>query len=207
MIAPAKTRVTVPFGATGNDYLGDIRVHRGVDFSFNPDRGVYMPEDGIVTCIADDGKRPEGSYIRIVVGNRRHALCHLSSFLVSSGQFVTAGTKVAVMGDTGLAFGVHLHWALAIDNVLVNGLNYINKEETMSTVGEVELDYLSRAFFGYPADSAFVKAWKGTETNTFIRWCMSNPARKDWETKIVEWQKAAQAVDVVPVSQLYVKKG
>ena len=36
--------------------------------------------------------------------------CHASKVLVPKGQKVTAGQTVALMGQTGRAFGVHLHF-------------------------------------------------------------------------------------------------
>ena len=39
-----------------------------------------------------------------------HQFAHCSKSLVSRGQVVVRGQKIAVMGDTGYAFGKHLHY-------------------------------------------------------------------------------------------------
>lgn len=74
----------------------------------------------------------------------------------------------------------------------------------MSTVGKVELDMLSRAFFGYPADAEFFKAWEGTESNTMIRWCDANPAHTAYLAQIKKWQEDGDGEFVE--TKVYVKK-
>ena len=123
MIKPARTEVTTPYGKVAG-YPVNNGFHEGVDFSNYPDKTVLMPETGVVQVVPWNGRSYEGNCIIIQVGNRRHILCHLSKFLVTNGQTVAEGTPVGIMGNTGYAIGIHLHWGLRVDGQLVNPLNY-----------------------------------------------------------------------------------
>jgi hypothetical protein len=67
----------------------------------------------------------------------------------------------------------------------INGVRVVEPQggDDMSRVGPVELNILSLAFFGYPANDEFIKAHNGKETNTFVRWCEANSAFIDREKK------------------------
>ncbi len=52
-----------------------------------------------------------GNYVRVddTSGNR-YFFCHMDSRAVKVGDKVQVGTKLGVMGNTGLSFGVHCHF-------------------------------------------------------------------------------------------------
>ena len=50
---------------------------------------------------------------------------HLDSFAVSVGQTLEKGQQIGIMGTTGNSTGVHLHFEVIVDNVVVNPLNYV----------------------------------------------------------------------------------
>ena len=56
-------------------------------------------------------KRQWGNYVRVddAAGNRYY-FCHMDSRAVSVGQRVQVGTKLGVMGNTGLSYGAHCHF-------------------------------------------------------------------------------------------------
>ena len=126
MRLPSNSRVTVPFGATGDDYLGDSRVHTGTDYSWFPSRKVRAPEGGKITAATyyDEG----GNYIKMKSGDREYYFGHLSKFKVKVGQKVKEGQVIGIMGDTGLAIGVHLHFQMWLDGKLIDGDKYIRNE-------------------------------------------------------------------------------
>lgn len=51
---------------------------------------------------------------------------HLSSVNVNHNQEVTQGQEIGIMGNTGLSFGVHLHFEIRRDNIPLNPLDFIN---------------------------------------------------------------------------------
>lgn len=124
MIRPTQNPLTpgYGFGSILSPYSASSP-HKGVDFLPTPDNRIYMPEDGVVQQVPNNGDC--GNAIHIYVGNRHHALCHTSQYLTPNSVFQKQGTPVAVMGATGNASGVHLHWALTIDNVLVDPLKQV----------------------------------------------------------------------------------
>lgn len=50
---------------------------------------------------------------------------HMSSIIVSNGQYVDCGQKIGYMGSTGNSTGNHLHFEIIINNKAVNPYNYI----------------------------------------------------------------------------------
>lgn len=101
------------------------RLHNGLDLA-NPGGGfVYAAGDGWVRFAGWRGGY--GNVIEIDHGRGVRTLyAHLSEIDpdLREGSFVSAGEAVARMGMTGNATGVHLHYEVWIDGMLVDPLNY-----------------------------------------------------------------------------------
>ncbi|ANJ66479.1 hypothetical protein A9404_02975 [Halothiobacillus diazotrophicus] len=83
--------------------------HKGQDLAAPTGTPVYAPADGVVAYSGYE--KGYGNLIEIDHGfgfTTRYG--HLSKMLVSKGQVVTKGTKIATIGDTGLSTGPHLHF-------------------------------------------------------------------------------------------------
>ncbi|MGE0740919.1 MAG: M23 family metallopeptidase [Hyphomonadaceae bacterium] len=104
---------------------GGGRQHNGIDLA-NPEGGyVYAAGDGWVRFAGERG----GYGIVLELDHGRGVLtryAHLNEIdpNLQPGMFVAAGAPVARMGMTGNATGVHLHYEVVIDGLLVDPMNY-----------------------------------------------------------------------------------
>ncbi len=115
--------VTAVFGQKGVYWKNG---HLGIDL-VTSDREIYSATDGTVRVVAFDGAG-WGNYISIGDKNgKRHIYCHLQKAEVKVGQSVKAGTRIGIMGMTGNATGVHLHYQInSSDGVAQNPADFLN---------------------------------------------------------------------------------
>jgi len=123
MRAPSNSPITLRFGDTDPPYSASFP-HKGVDFAYVPDNVIYAPFAGKVTQVPNNGNDGNGTYMTDPQG-RFHGMLHASSYLVPNGSQVSEGQPIAVMGDTGFAQGVHLHWAVKEGNQFIDPLTLI----------------------------------------------------------------------------------
>lgn len=134
-----RNRVTQPYTYKTFSASG----HGGIDIVGDDNKNVYAVESGVVTLISPwDGKTKTGtqSYGNLVVVtdnfNCRHYYAHLQSIVVHSGQSVSVGTQIGVMGNTGNSFGEHLHYEVRTGKTTstrVNPANYCGVENAKGT--------------------------------------------------------------------------
>jgi murein DD-endopeptidase MepM/ murein hydrolase activator NlpD len=112
------------FGWRGTD-TGGGRQHNGIDLA-NPNGGfIYAAADGRV--IAAEYRAGFGNTVVIDYGRGVRSLYgHLSEIdpNLRPGDHVYSGQAVGRMGMTGNATGVHLHYEVTVDGLLVDPLNY-----------------------------------------------------------------------------------
>lgn len=96
---------------------GKLQKHAGIDLVDNKLAKAYImaTADGTVRLVKTT-KDGYGKYIIIThdIGGKTYEslYAHLDSFIVSQGQRVKQGQKIAIMGNTGIGTGVHLHFEL-----------------------------------------------------------------------------------------------
>lgn len=122
-------RITQPFGAR-NDWE-DPPWHKGVDYGADTGAPIYAPCDGFVVWASFEVFK-HGNTWEMIPGSGNSGGCvilqppaphtalqtsfsHMSEILVRPGQWVTAGTMIGRVGNTGFSFGAHLHWEAFID--------------------------------------------------------------------------------------------
>lgn len=85
--------------------------HPAIDIVANGKLNVYSAYSGEV--ITNSYKYDNGNYLVIKQDNGYYALyAHLSNKLVAAGTKVKKGQVIAIMGRTGKATGVHLHFSI-----------------------------------------------------------------------------------------------
>ncbi len=121
-------------------------VHNGVDVVKKWNKSCYITShsDGeVLECVkgvphdpGSTGNRSYGNYVKIRHNDGYMTLyAHLKSVSVSKGQKVKRGEKIGYMGETGNAYGVHLHFEVRNPNN-----QRINPESFLDS----DLPYVSR---------------------------------------------------------------
>ena len=118
-------RLSSGFGKRTAPKRGASTYHKGVDWATPTGTPVYASCGGTVT------KAGWGSGYGYVVyithpDGRQTRYAHLSKVLVSAGQTVSQGQKIALSGNTGVSTGPHLHFEILINGSQVSPLNYLN---------------------------------------------------------------------------------
>jgi murein DD-endopeptidase MepM/ murein hydrolase activator NlpD len=99
------------------------RPHSGVDISAAWGSPIFTPAAGLVVSLGT-----EGGYGNLLVidhgGGVVTRYAHCSQFLVRIGQYVQRGDPVALVGETGLSTGPHLHYELVVNGRRVDPEEY-----------------------------------------------------------------------------------
>ncbi|TQL03496.1 M23 family metallopeptidase [Cellulomonas sp. SLBN-39] len=121
---PADGVLTSPYGPRSAPVAGGSTFHRGVDIApraGQQDRTVRSVGDGVVLSTASSDVR--GYYVRVRHDDQSttHYQHLAGAASVAAGQRVSTGTPVGVMGATGVATGVHLHFETFPPGAAVDG--------------------------------------------------------------------------------------
>lgn len=118
-------RLSSSFGRRSAPVAGASTYHKGVDWAVPKGTAVYASSGGTVTKAGWGSGYGYCVYIKHPDGKEtRYA--HLSKCLVSAGQSVKQGQKIALSGNTGRSSGPHLHFEIRINGTAVNPLKYLN---------------------------------------------------------------------------------
>jgi biotin carboxyl carrier protein len=103
------------------------RPHEGIDVSAPMGSPIEAPAAGVVT---DAGW--ENGYGNTITINHGFGIvtkfAHASKLLVKTGQRVSRGQRIALVGNSGLATGPHLHYEVHVNGRPVNPLKYVLPE-------------------------------------------------------------------------------
>ncbi|MBL1376772.1 M23 family metallopeptidase [Zobellella iuensis] len=109
------TRLSSGFGPRRDPFTGRARWHKGVDFSGKLGQPIAATAAGVVSTV--DHHPAFGGLVEINHGQgwvTRYA--HVDTKLVEVGDYVEKGQHIALMGRTGRATGVHLHYEVLKGN-------------------------------------------------------------------------------------------
>ncbi len=103
-------------GAVIGSYFGQYgvwsRYHTGLDFRAAYGTPIRAVKAGVVLFAGNSGNWA-GNHVAIRHGDGKTTMSsHMSSMAVRSGQTVRAGQVIGYVGQTGRAFGAHLHFEL-----------------------------------------------------------------------------------------------
>ena len=85
--------------------------HPAIDIVPNRNLNAYAAYNGVV--VTNSFKFDNGNYIVIKTDDNKYLMyAHLSEKFVNEGQRVTKGQIIGIIGRTGFATGVHLHFAV-----------------------------------------------------------------------------------------------
>lgn len=118
-------RQTSGFGRRRAPTAGASTYHKGVDWAVPTGTAVVASCGGTVIKAGWGSGYGYVVYIRHEDG-RETRYAHLSRILVSTGQRVSQGQKIALSGSTGVSTGPHLHFEMLINGTQVNPLNHLN---------------------------------------------------------------------------------
>lgn len=118
-------RQTSGFGRRRAPTRGASSYHRGIDWATPVGTAVMASSAGTVAKAGWGRGYGYVVYINHADG-RQTRYGHLSKVLVSPGQTVSQGQKIALSGNTGVSTGPHVHFEILINGSQVNPLNYMN---------------------------------------------------------------------------------
>ena len=102
------------------------KLHEGIDIAGTGcGSPIYATNNGIVSVATYNNIN--GNYIYIDHNNGYHSVyAHLSSINVVQGQAVAMGDKIGTMGQSGFAYGCHLHYSVSQGRPYSSGSRFVN---------------------------------------------------------------------------------
>lgn len=127
-IMPTQGWLTSAFSAMrAHPVLHVARPHEGIDVSAPMGTPIEAPAAGVVRSAGWEAGY--GHTIEIDHGyGVMTRFAHASRLLVRQGQRVSRGEKIALVGNSGLATGPHLHYEVHVNGRAVNPLRYVMPE-------------------------------------------------------------------------------
>lgn len=123
-IYPMQSKITSDFGKARvyNDTLNGF--HGGTDFRADVGTPIVAVNDGVVVLASD---RFYSGNSMIIDHGRGVYSCyfHMSRFDVKVGDIVKRGVQIGLSGKSGRVTGPHLHFAIRVNNTLVDPMQFI----------------------------------------------------------------------------------
>ena len=121
------TTVTSPFGPRTHPITGEVgKMHNGVDLAGGNIDGkpIYATRSGVVSYAGWWGT---GGWTVMIdhLDGYESIYMHQTSYVVKTGDYVSAGQLIGYVGTTGGSTGPHLHFEIRYKDVAVNPMLYI----------------------------------------------------------------------------------
>ena len=119
------TKITDAYGYRIHPLSGTKKWHNGVDFAAGEGTAIYATKAGTVTSATYS--EAYGNMVTINHGDGYSSLYgHMTNYIVSAGDTVSAGQTIGYVGSTGWSTGPHLHFTIYYNGSDVNPLNYVS---------------------------------------------------------------------------------
>ncbi|MCW5199323.1 peptidoglycan DD-metalloendopeptidase family protein [Desulfobulbus sp. F1] len=123
---PARGRITSGFGRRSDPFNGQLAFHAGIDFKGGIGDNVTATAEGVVKEAGWD-QGGFGNYVVVRHGNGYETLfAHLSKTLVNTGDAVSRGDAVGLLGNSGRSTGPHLHYEVHYKGKAVDPEKYLS---------------------------------------------------------------------------------
>ena len=110
-IRPVNYQINSRYGMRKHPVFGNMKMHTGVDFAAPKGTPIRAAQNGVVVFSGTKGGY--GNAVILQHDQRYSSLYgHASKLLVNTGQVVKQGQFIALVGDTGVATGPHLHFEI-----------------------------------------------------------------------------------------------
>ncbi|MBE6559663.1 MAG: hypothetical protein E7662_00950 [Ruminococcaceae bacterium] len=129
---PANTpwEITQPFGYIS--YAGVSHFHNGTDISAPEDTVLLAALSG--TVITAEYSYETGNHIVVeTAGGIRYEYRHCARLLAEAGDTVQRGDSIAVIGQTGDATGIHLHFGVETDGASCDPMGMFTRREVTAS--------------------------------------------------------------------------
>ena len=119
--------ITSNFGYRISPITNEYSLHSGLDIAADENTSIFAAYDGVV--IKAEYNDINGNYIVIKHSEYlKTTYNHCNKLLVSEGERVRKGEKIALVGATGCATGNHLHFEVILNGKYINPLWVLNYE-------------------------------------------------------------------------------
>ncbi len=120
---PSTRYITSPFGTRYHPVQKRNKTHTGIDIGAGHGASIVAAASG--TVLRAGWNSGYGNYIVIDHGGGKQTLYgHCSALLVKSGQTVSRGQQIALVGSTGVSTGPHLHFEVLIHGAYTDPMSY-----------------------------------------------------------------------------------
>lgn len=124
-MCPIDGRETDAYGWRVHPITGEDNFHRGLDLGAAMGTPILAFADGYVDFVGEGDSY--GKYVQLRHSDRVTTLyAHCSELLLPQGTQVKMGDPIALVGDTGMATGPHLHFEIQVDGVWHDPTYYLD---------------------------------------------------------------------------------
>lgn len=122
---PGYPTISSHFGYRADPFTGETKYHSGIDMPAPAGTTITAAASGQVAWA--NFSSTAGNWVGIDHGNGVYTVyMHCSALLVTTGQNVSKGQSIGLVGSTGASTGNHLHFSVRVNGGYVNPLNYVS---------------------------------------------------------------------------------